>query len=161
MVMAEKHKKVSNYTNGSLAYEMQPGYEIQPPKKKTKKQPSNKQKNQLAKKLKMIATVMTIAACALLTLTRYSMINSKVVNVRKIKSEVSNMQKTNEALAVDIAKGNNIKNIEQIATKNYGMVEADINDVTYVDVKTITRQSKDEASNKSKFSIRNILELFK
>lgn len=133
-LVVEKNKKnYGNYTYGNVAYELEP--KVVKEKKVVKRK--NK-KNNVKNKLKLIFSIGLLTVFSFIILTRYAAITKMTYNIRSIKSDVAKMQKLNENITVEIAKQNNIRSVEKLATGKYGMVMPESKNVVYVDVKPLT-----------------------
>lgn len=137
MVMEKRRKNYSNYTYGNVAYDLQP--EISQERKNRRKIKNNKRVNTQGKYKKQLLLSIGIAAIfSFMLLTRFAAITKMTYDIRMVKSEVKEAQKENENIKVEIAKSNNIRNIEEIAIKKYGMISPSKESIIYLDVKPLT-----------------------
>lgn len=149
LVMEKKHINYSNYTYGSVAYDFEPAVVEKKKinKGKSKKVNSKKVKN----RLRLISFICLMSALSLFVLSRYSHIVKMTYDVRSIKKEIVKMQKQNDNVAVEIAKHNNIRNIETAALNQFGMVVPPKDMVIYVDIKPLTPLEEENKSKNDSF----------
>lgn len=135
--MSNNNKYSNTYTHGNVAYEIAP--EIHVKKKKNTKKARKTQSSAKAKqKLKLLFGITAVAVLSFLVLCRYTIIMGMTSDVRKVKSEIKQVQKNNDNTIVEIAKYNNVKNIMQVAVEKHGMVSPEKDSIVYVDVKPLT-----------------------
>ena len=85
------------------------------------------------KRRKSIALIVVAIFVVLLTVSyRNSQINEKFSQVQKLKKELSNMQKENEQLKVNIENSLNLNNVEKIAKEKLGMQKLTNRQTLYV-----------------------------
>lgn len=149
LVMEKKHVNYSNYTYGSVAYDFEPTVVE---KKKINKGKSKKVNSKKAKnRLRLISFIGLMSVLSLFVLSRYSHIVKMTYDVRSIKKEIVKMQKQNDNVAVEIAKHNNIRNIETAALNQYGMIVPPKDMVIYVDIKPLTPLEEENKSENNSF----------
>jgi len=143
MVMANKNNRYA--TSGNNALKVQ-----KVEKKQVKKVKKVKQNRNIKAKLKFIKLVAILFFASIFTLSRFALIMKMNANVRELKKQVSTVKKENENLIVDLAKINNIKNIETMAVTKYNMVNPKTEEVNFVDVKQMAFTEK---NNKTTFKL--------
>lgn len=94
-----------------------------------------KQKNK--RKARAFVQVITAFAVALLIISRFAVISEYNYNIRNLKGELQELQKTNERLSLQLAQAQDINWIEEYATKTLGMTYPDNRDIIYVAVENI------------------------
>lgn len=98
----------------------------------SKRKQRNKELEASRKKAKYIIAI-GFAFIILLSISyRYSLINAKLTEKEKLKSELAKIQKENNQLQINIEKGTNINNVEQQAKEKLGMKKLDNNQKIYV-----------------------------
>lgn len=132
MVKNDKYQK--HYTYGNVAYELQPQIEHE---EKIKKQPKKDTKAELKVKFKLMGLVAVLTVFSFLLLCRFAQINTLTAKIRTVKNDIKVAQKENENLEVQIARIDNIKDIESKAVGKYGMIIPDRSAIVYVDVKQL------------------------
>ncbi len=99
--------------------------------KKTKKA-QNKSVKENRKTAKYVVEIV-IAFAVLLTISyRYSLINTRFAEKENLKTQLSDLQKQNAQLQLNIETGTNINNIEQQAKEKLGMKKLDNSQKVYV-----------------------------
>lgn len=140
MVMVKNKKSAKPYTYGNVAYDIQPEKESN---RKRKAQKSKKPNTALRAKLKIIGMVGILFIFSFLTISRFTVIISMSADVRGIKKQITNIQKENENIKVELANLDNIRKIEDYAVNKYGMVVPEKNQIVFVDVKPLTNSSEE------------------
>lgn len=156
MVMAKNQRNRNAYVYGNVAYDVKPRV-----KKPSKKRVivTKKRKNSLAKKLKLMSAVGILFIVSFITLCRFATIVNLSNEIRKVRTEVASMQKENENIRVEIAKKDNIKQIEMLATKKYGMVAVESKNTVFMTVKPLTAVSNVKQNETAFHMIQRILGL--
>ena len=127
-------KKYNNYTYGNLAYE------IPAEEKENQKVSSAKNKKTSVKlKLRAITYVLAIFSLSFLVLCRFAYIYKVNNDLRAVNQELKVAENNNENVSLEIAKLNNIKNIEDTALKA-GMVIPDKVNIHYISAKPLTAE---------------------
>lgn len=129
-------------------------YETSPRKEEPEFIPNKRQKNkntvhneeELRKKIrkaqvmqsrKNVKHILEIGLLFVVLLTisyRYALINSRFSEKESLKSTLSNIQKQNAQLRVNIEQGMNINNIEQAAKEKLGMQKLDNSQKVYINL---------------------------
>jgi cell division protein FtsL len=155
MVKNDKYQK--HYTYGNVAYEIQPQINHE---EKVKKKIKKNTKAEINIKLKMMGLIGMLTVCSFLLLCRFAQINTLTGNLRSLKSDIKSVQKENENLEVQIARVNNIKDIESKAVSTYGMVVPDKSAVVYIDIKQFASNEEKNVKKASAFeSVQRLLGL--
>lgn len=130
-----KNKKYSSntYTYGNVAYDYEP--EI---KKKVKSPKVPRTKKKANSKLKLIKMIVIVFVMAFMVTVRFTAIMNINSDIRQLKTDIKTVQQDNENIKVEIAKLNNIRNLEKLAVEKEGMRVPSANEVFYVDVKPLT-----------------------
>lgn len=90
--------------------------------------------NQKRKQIKMTVTIIAIFALLFTISYRNSQINEEFNKAQSIKKELSNLQKENEQLKVNIANSLNLQYIEQQAKEKLGMKKLTNKQTVYVNL---------------------------
>lgn len=146
LVMKKNQLNYNNYAYGSVAYDFEPVVEKK--KKINKGKKVNYKANQ--KRLKLILFIGLVSVLSFFVLCRYSHIIKMTYDVRSIKKDIVKMQKMNEDITVEIAKHNNIRNIETAALNN-GMIVPPKEKVIYVDIKPLTPLGEEKKRENNSF----------
>ncbi|EYE88435.1 hypothetical protein Q428_07915 [Fervidicella metallireducens AeB] len=156
MVMAKNQRSRNTYMYGNVAYDVKPRV-----KKPTKKRViiTKKKKNSLAKKLKLMSAVGILFIVSFITLCRFATIVNLSNEIRKVRAEVVSLQKDNENIRVEIAKKDNIKQIEMLATKKYGMVAVESENTVFMKVEPLTAVSNTNQKETAFHMIQRVLGL--
>lgn len=141
MVMVKNKKNSKPYVYGNTAYDIHPEKK-QEVKNKPRKKKKIKQNKDLKIKLKVISTIGLVFLLSFLTISRFTVIMSMSADIRDIKSEIKKVQKENENIKVDLARMDNIRNIEHVAMNQYGMVVPQRDEVIYIDVKPLVASNE-------------------
>lgn len=100
---------------------------------KTQKKVQHNKKSEPSRKTAKYIIEIAFAFAILLAISyRYSLINDVFTQKEKLKSELSEIQKQNAQLQLNIEKGTNINNVEQQAKEKLGMKKLDNNQKIYV-----------------------------
>ncbi|HAZ36651.1 MAG TPA: hypothetical protein DEF85_05855 [Clostridiaceae bacterium] len=143
MVMKNKASNAANYSYGSVAYKIQP--EIEENQKKSIK--NSNHKNYLKVRANIIFLVGVIFACSIVILYRYSYIIQANGNLGSTKAKIQDLQSENKNLIVEIAKTENIKDVEKYAVAKQGMVEPLPKEIVYMDVKPLSKIAEANGAN--------------
>ena len=119
---------------------------------------------EIKKNVKIIFDIIVVFAVLLLLSYRYALINAKLTEKEGLKTQLSNIQKQNAQLKVNIEQGMNINNIEQAAKEKLGMQKLDANQKVYIilDKKDYTESSNTSANKTTDENwFQKLLELLK
>jgi cell division protein FtsL len=139
LVMVKDKKNAKPYTYGNVAYDIQSEKKS---KKRIKTRKNKKTNTALRAKLKIIGMIVMIFIFSFLTISRFTVIISMSADVRSIKREITNMQKENENIRVELARMDNIKEIENKAVTQLGMIVPEKNQIVYMDVKPLAESTE-------------------
>ena len=104
-------------------------------KQKTRQTKNNQiKKKERSKKVKQTLTVFALFVILVAISYRNSSINESFSKVQSLKSELSEIQKENEQLEVNIENSLNLNNIEQIAKEKLGMQKLTNRQTVYVEL---------------------------
>jgi cell division protein FtsL len=141
LVMVKNKKNAKSYVHGNVAYDIHPEKKLEV-KKKPRKRKKVKQNKNLKVKLKIICTIGLVFALSFLTISRFTVIMDMSADIREVKSEIREVQKENDNIKVDLARMDNIRNIEQVAMNQYGMVVPQRDEIIYIDVKSLAASNE-------------------
>lgn len=145
LLVENKDRKKFNYNYGSVAYELQPEVEIKKGKEQKPKQVKSNKKANLVK-LKLVTYVMALSLAGLAITSRFAIITNLSGNNRKINAEIKQAQSLNQDLTVELAKINNLRHVDQIASEEYMMVSPDNKNTVYINAQGLTKKSSDMGS---------------
>lgn len=156
--MKNKASNAANYSYGSVAYKVQP--EIEENQKKSIK--NSNRKNYLKVRANIILLIGVIFACSIMILYRYSYIIQANGNLGSTKSKIQDLQNENKNLIVEIAKTENIKDIEKYAVAKQGMVAPLSKEIVYMDVKPLSKieEANDANIKNNEANIKNKVNKF-
>lgn len=105
-----------------------------PKKNKSDLNKKNKEKLKMQKKVRAKTILYLIATFSVLFCIcyRYSLINEEFKKLNSAKTELSKIQKDNEALKSNIENSVNLTNIEKIAMEKLGMQKLDKSQMVYI-----------------------------
>ncbi|GFR34996.1 septum formation initiator family protein [Thermobrachium celere] len=132
--MVMTRKKGNYVTSGNVAYKVQVNEKREVKKVQKTKQ---KQNRNIKAKVKVLQFIGMLFLFSVLTLSRFVVIYNMNSQLRDLKKQIVQIQKENENLQVELAKINNIKNIENVAVTKYNMINPKAEEVRFVDVKML------------------------
>ncbi|GAA0723972.1 hypothetical protein GCM10008905_17270 [Clostridium malenominatum] len=134
MIITEKN----NYINGTavLAPNVHPREDEEKKEKVSidRKALKEERDKKLKGKLKIMRNIALIFVVGVAVVGRYSQIYTMQRQLNTLNREISNINKDNESLKLELAKYNNLKFIENIATTKLKMIRPTKADVMYVDM---------------------------
>lgn len=150
MIITEK-KGYNGYVNGSTA--LAPEREISQNdsyKKSRNKKRLNKGRKVSKEKLKVLRNIGFVFIIGVILVVRYSMIYGMQRELNATGSEINNINKENENLKVELVKFNNLKYIEDMATKKLNMVSPTKSNIMYCNLKNEIIKPSEKQSNVQK-----------
>ncbi|CCJ33356.1 MULTISPECIES: FtsB family cell division protein [Caloramator] len=136
------------YMRGSVAYKLEEKKTIEAQQERSKKVEKKSKKNFA----KFVITVVFISFISFALLVRFFYILKLNAEIRSIKKEIKLMQDENDNLRVEIAKLNNIKDIDRIAVQKYGMIVPHPSDVHYLEVTPLNIADKEDEKTNNKMA---------
>lgn len=127
------------YMKGSVAYKLEEKKDLE-----TKQEKSKKIKKKPYNFAKFVVMVIFVSLISFALLVRFFSILKLNAEIRSIKKEIKLMQDENDNLRVEIAKLNNIKDIDRIAVQKYGMIIPHPSDVHYLEVTPLNIADNEE-----------------
>lgn len=134
MIVAKKTYSASSYVYGNHAYDYKDYETYKNEDKKTDKETSASHKSTVKRKLKLISTVIIMLLVGTLIVGRYALImnlNSQSISLRK---SISENQKLNDDLKLQLMKYCDITQIEEYASSQIQMVRPESYNIVYIDV---------------------------
>lgn len=138
----------SNYINGNtvLAPQYDPSIdeEYLELKKKRKEKLKIKNKKNMKMKLAIIRNIVLVFIIGITLIGRYSSIYNMQQQLNKTQNEITDLNRQNDSLKVELVKENDVQQIQDTAVTKLNMVQPDKNAVTY------TNLSKDNFNTDAK-----------
>lgn len=148
MIVAKKSydtEKYISYGNYAYDYKRYTENDTENEVRKAIKQNKAKHKADVRKKLKLITSVIVMLFAGMLIVGRYAAITELNNRSLALQNSISENQKINDDLNLELLKYCDIKQIEQYATAEIKMVRPDLNNVVHIDV---ANTDKDEQTAK-------------
>ena len=160
MIITEK-KGYDSYINGNTVLAPEPEIsQNERHEKKHSKKGLTKSKKISRGKLKILRNIVVSFTIGVTLIGRYSMIYGMQRELNAMGSQINTINKENENLRVELVKFNNLKYIEDVATKKLNMVNPTKSNIMYCNLKNEIvkvpekqlNEQKDEGFMKNFFS---------
>nr|WP_251860182.1 cell division protein FtsL [Clostridium sp. Marseille-Q2269] len=125
-----------NTFNGNTVLKPQYDPQIEKDKRKKEQYKRNKKVKQklLKKKFKTLRSIIIAFIIGVALVTRYGMLYSMQKDLSNVKNQISEVEKDNENLKVELVHYNNLKNIEKTAGEKLKMISPSKDSVIYADL---------------------------
>lgn len=149
MIVAKKSYNALNYAaydNYALDYKNN-DYEEQ--ERKDGKETRVKPKTTVKKKLKLVFSVVMLLLFGMLIVARYAMIMDLNGQSISLKNKISENQKINEELKLQLMGYCDIKKIEEYASSEIKMVRPESNNIVYINIPNTNKNDEKKEQDKS------------
>lgn len=138
MVVAKKNNSGYAYESfGNIAYDYkiyEDATEKENKKNEAKRRAKHIEKARFIKQMKLLGMVALMLCTGVFIVGRYALMASLTSQCSELKSKITENQKINDDLKIQLMKYDDIKQIEKIATTELNMVRPESNNIVHINV---------------------------